>query len=203
MMYYGYYTAEPDTVEAFVRGQSLGRLVTVGADGMPHIGLYPFTYHGDYVEIHLNRGDEQLADLSARSRCVFEVDEALSVIPSYWVHPEDAVTATAYHCTVVLECQASMTSDGNDLAAQQMRLMARYQPEGGFRAIVASDPMYERMLKHIAAVRLDIRERRNKFKLAQNRSTDVRRRIVAHLRERGRGNDLRAADAIEATLVGG
>jgi len=33
-------------LERFVRAQELGRLVTVAADGAPHIGLYPFTYDG-------------------------------------------------------------------------------------------------------------------------------------------------------------
>jgi len=112
VIYYDYYADIPiETVDAFVCEAEMGRLVTVSAEGVPHIGLYPFTYQGTSIELHLNRADEQLADLKARSRCLFEVDEVLAVIPSYWVHPENAVMATAYHRTVVFDCEAGVLED--------------------------------------------------------------------------------------------
>ena len=90
------YTNIPaDEIDRFVRAQELGRLVTVAADGTPHLGLYPFTYDGAAFEVHLVRTDEQIADLAARPRCMFEVDEVLGTIPSYWVDPENAIMATA------------------------------------------------------------------------------------------------------------
>ncbi len=139
MIYYDIYADIPfETVKAFVFERELGRLVTVSPEGLPHIGLYPFVYEGNTIEMHFNRADEQLVDLKARPRCVFEVDEVLGVIPSYWVHPEDGVMATAYHRTVVFECEATVSTDAAVLAEQQTRLLARYQPEGGFR-LVAPD----------------------------------------------------------------
>jgi uncharacterized protein len=201
MIFHDIYTNVPDAeLERFVRAQELGRLVTVGADGTPHIGLYPFTYDGAAFEIHLVRSDEQIADLKARARCLFEVDEVLATIPSYWVDPENAIMATAYHRTVMFECEATVSDDPAELAAQQMRLLARYQPEGGFRAVTADDPMYRGAIHHIAAVRLAVRGRRAKFKLAQNRPPDVRARIADQLRKRGRGNDERAAEALVWTI---
>jgi hypothetical protein len=47
------------------------------------------------------------------------------------VHPQDAVAATAYHRTVLFDCEADVARDAAVLAEQQMRLLARYQPEGG------------------------------------------------------------------------
>ena len=201
MIYYDYYAdIPPETIDAFVREREIGRLVTVSPAGLPHLGLYPFAYQGNYIEMHLNRRDEQMADLEAHPRCVFEVDDVLGVIPSYWVHPEDAVMATAYHRTVIFECEAVVSQDGAVLAEQQMRLLARYQPEGGFRPVTPDDPLYRGAIAHIAAVRLDIRDRRPKFKLGQNRSLDIRAKIVNELRERGRPNDVRAADALQWTI---
>ena len=63
------------------------------------------------IELHLVRADEQVADLKARPRCAFEVDEVLAVIPSHWVHPEYAGSATAYHRTVIFECDAAISED--------------------------------------------------------------------------------------------
>lgn len=201
MIFHDIYTNVPaEEIERFVGAQELGRLVTVGADGAPHIGLYPFAYDGRALEVHLVRTDEQITDLRAHPRCVFEVDEVLGVIPSYWVHPENGIMATAYHRTVIFECEATVSDDGAALAAQQMRLMARYQPEGGFRAVTAEDPMYRGAIAHIAAVRLEIRHRRAKFKLGQNRPPDVRARIIEEFRKRGRPNDARAAEALAWTL---
>ena len=201
VIFHDYYTDIPrETVDGFVRGQEMGRLVTVGEGGLPHLGLYPFLYTGDAIEVHLVRTDEQIVDLAARPRCLFEVDEVLGTIPSYWVHPENAVMATAYHRTVVFDCEATVSADAAELAAQQMRLLTRYQPEGGFRPLAPDDPLYRGAIAHIAAVRLDIRSRRVKFKLGQNRSVDTRAKIVEQLLKRRRPNDARAAAALQWTI---
>ena len=200
MIFHDYYAQiPPDEVERFVAAQELGRLITAGAEG-PHLGLYPFAYTANAIEIHLVRTDEQTLDLRAQPRCLFEVDEPLGTIPSYWVDPENAIYATAYHRTVIFDCVARVSEDVAAIAAQQMRLMARYQPEGRFRAVSAEDPMYKGALHHIAAITLTVARTRVKFKLAQNRKPDSRRAIIAELRKRNRPNDPRAADAVESTL---
>jgi predicted FMN-binding regulatory protein PaiB len=204
VIFHDYYAdVPPDVVERFVAGQEMGRLVTVGDDGGPHVGLYPFAYDADAFEIHLVRTDEQAVDLRARPRCVFEVDEVLGTIPSYWVDPDNAIMATAYHRTVIFDCEATVSHDVAALAAQQMRLLRRYQPEGRFRAVSPDDPMYGAALHHLAAVRLAVTRTRVKFKLGQNRSVQTRREIIASLRARGRFSDGRAAAALESTLPEG
>jgi hypothetical protein len=202
MIHYDYYSDIPeDVLDAFVREQELGRLLTVDAAGLPHLGLYPFAYDGGAIEIHLNRSDEQFAHLEARARCAFELDEILATVPSYWVDPDSAVAATAYHRTVLFECEAAMISrDPAVLAAQQTRLLARYQPEGGFRAVTPQEPIYRGAFGVIAAIRLAIVGRRVKWKIGQNRPPEKRARVVAELRQRGRPRDARAADALQWTI---
>lgn len=202
MIFHDYYAEIPhEEIDRFIATQEMGRLVTVSEDGTPHVGLYNFVYAPPAIELHLVRGDEQVADLKARPRCAFEVDEVLAVIPSHWVHPEYAGSATAYHRTVIFECRASVIKDPAAVAAQQLRLLARYQPEGGFRAVSPEDPLYRSALEQLAAVRLTVERTRVKFKLAQNRPPEIRRRIVAALRQRGRPGDAQAADALEWTLA--
>jgi uncharacterized protein len=201
MIFHAYYADVPAAqVDGFVDAQELGRLITVGADGIPHVGLYPFVRSAATVDLHVVREDEVAVDLRARPRCVFEVDEPLGVIPSYWVHSEYGGSATAYHRTVIFECTATVVDDPAAVAAQQQRLMARYQPEGGFRAIDPDDPLYRGALRQLAAVRLSVGRVRTKFKLGQNRPPETRQKIVQFLRERGRPNDARAAEALESTL---
>ena len=201
MIFHAYYADVPTAqVDSFVDAQELGRLITVGADGTPHIGLYPFVRSDRAIDLHLVREDEVAVDLRARPRCVFEVDEPLGVIPSYWVHAEYGGSATAYHRTVIFECTARVMEDPTLVAAQQRRLMARYQPEGGFRPIDPDDALYRGALRQLAAVSLAVERVRTKFKLGQNRPPEIRRKVVQFLRERGRPNDARAADALESTL---
>jgi uncharacterized protein len=201
VIFHAYYADVPAAqVDGFVDAQELGRLITVGADGVPHIGLYPFVRSDTTVDLHVVRDDEVAVDLRARPRCVFELDEPLGVIPSYWVHAEYGGSATAYHRTVIFECTARVVDDPAAVAAQQGRLMARYQPEGGFRAIDPDDPLYRGALRQLAAVRLAVERVRIKFKLGQNRPPETRRKIVQFLRERRRPNDARAAEALESTL---
>jgi transcriptional regulator len=201
MIYYDYYADVPDDVlKKFVTSQELGRLVTVSAAGQPHIGLYPFLFLGPTLEIHLGRHDEQLADLRANPQCAFEVDEIHGTIPSHWVHPTNAMFATAYHRTVIFECDAEISEDHTVLGAQQQRLMQHYQPDGGFQPVSAEHAMYRGPFDQIAALTLTVRERKVKWKLAQNRDRDTRTKLITELRKRGRPTDAGAADALQWTL---
>jgi hypothetical protein len=56
MIFHDYYSDVPrDDVDRLVRSQELARLVTVGDDAMPHVGLYPCDYDGKTVDLHLVR----------------------------------------------------------------------------------------------------------------------------------------------------
>lgn len=201
MMFYDYYADVPeDALRAFVDSQQLGRLVTLGADGQPHIGLYPFKLRDTLIEMHLHRGDEQCTDLLSHRRCAFELDEVLGSIPSHWLHAGNAMFATAYHRTVIFECQATISDDHAMLAAQQQRLMEHYQPDGGHTPVSAEHAMYRGPFGEIRALTLEVRTRKVKWKLAQNRTPEQRAGIIDKLRRRARPSDAAAADALQWTL---
>jgi predicted FMN-binding regulatory protein PaiB len=201
MIYYDYYADIPEqTLRDFVGKQELCRFVTVSADGQPHMGLYPFLLLDDTIEIHLHRSDEQLVDLRTNRKCALEVDEIHGTIPSHWVHASNAMFATAYHRTVIFECDAEVSEDAEVLAAQQQRLMARYQPDGGYQPVTTGHAEYRGPFKQIAALTLRIRARKVKWKLAQNRDRATREKIIGELRKRGRPTDAGAADALQWTL---
>lgn len=201
MIFYDYYADVPEeTLNDFVRGQQLGRLVTADAAGQPHIGLYPFLFLGQSIEMHLHRDDEQLGDLAVNARCVFEVDEVLGSIPSHWIHPANAMFATAYHRVVIFECEAVVSDDPEVLAAQQQRLMQYYQPDGGYTPVSTGHAMYRGPFREIRALTLDVRARKVKWKLGQNRKPEQLRHVIAELRKRGRPNDPAAADALQWSL---
>ena len=198
MIFYDYYADVPeDTLRDFVTRQQLGRLVTVSPEGQPHIGLYPFLFLDTHVEMHLHRADEQLVDLAANPRCAFELDEVLGSIPSHWIHPANAMFATAYHRTVTYECEAQVSDDPQVLAAQQQRLMQHYQPDGGHTQVSNEHAMYRGPFGEIRALTLTVRARKVKWKLGQNRKREQLERIIRELRNRGRPSDAGAADALQ------
>jgi transcriptional regulator len=155
---------------------------------------------GETIEIHLHRADEQLADLLANRKCTFEVDEIHGTIPSHWIHATNAMFATAYHRVVIFECDAVVSTDAEVLAAQQRRLMAHYQPDGGHEPVTTGHAMYRGPFKEIRALTLTVRARKVKWKLAQNRSRQEREKLIAELRKRGRPTDAGAAAALQWTL---
>jgi transcriptional regulator len=201
MIFYDEYANVPEqAIRDFVGSRELGRLVTVGQDGQPHLGLYPFVFLDDKIEMHLHRADEQLADLRANARCAFEVDEVLATIPSHWVHATNAMFATAYHRVVIFECRADISEDADVLASQQQRLMANYQPEGQHKPVSTEHAMYRGAFNQIAALTLHVTARKVKWKLAQNRDRATREKIIVELRRRHRPADAAAADALQWTL---
>jgi len=201
MMFYDYYADVPEeTLRGFVTAQELGRLLTVDGAGQPHIGLYPFLFLGNSIEMHLHRDDEQLADLVGNARCSFEVDEVLGTIPSHWVHPTNAMFATAYHRAVIFECEAVVSEDPEVLAAQQQRLMQAYQPDGGHTPVSAAHAMYRGAFREIRALTLNVRARKVKWKLGQNRKREQLEGLIAELRNRGRPTDAAAVDALQWSL---
>jgi transcriptional regulator len=201
MMFYDYYADVPEeALREFVSGQQLGRLVSVSAAGQPHIGLYPFLFLGDRIEMHLHRNDEQTADLLGNAQCAFEVDEVLGSIPSHWVHATNAMFATAYHRTVIFECQAAISEDPEVLAAQQQRLMQHYQPDGGHTPLSTAHAMYRGPFREIRALTLTVQARKVKWKLGQNRQPEQLGKIIAELRRRARPTDAAAADALQWSL---
>jgi predicted FMN-binding regulatory protein PaiB len=200
MIFYDYYADVPEvTLRDFVCKQELGHFITASADGQPHVGLYPFLFLGETIELHLQCDDEQLVDLLANKKCAFEVDEMHGTIPSNWIHATNAMFATAYHRTMIFECDAEVSDDADVLAAQQRRLMQHYQPEG-HTPVSTEHAMYRGPLKEIRALTLKVRTRKVKWKLAQNRTREQRESIIAKLRERGRPTDAGAADALQWTL---
>ena len=60
--------------------------------------------------------------------------------------------------------------------------------------------MYRGPFKEIRALTLTVRERKVKWKLAQNRTREQRASLIAELRKRGRPTDAGAADALQWTL---
>jgi uncharacterized protein len=202
MIYHRFYEAPEADVADLIANHIAGRLITVGDDGTPHVGVFPFLHRTGCIEVHLAEGDEQLADLRRGSSCVFEVGDVLAYVPSYWEDEHNASGADIYHRTVVIEGAAELLVTPDAVAEHLRNLLSRYQPEGRYVGVDTHNEMYARMLPRLTLVRLTIGRVRSKFKLGQQRPVDMRQRIIAELRQRSRPADHVAAEAVSRTLAG-
>lgn len=196
MRHYPQYTPSAAEIDDLIASQRAIRLVTVAPNGLPRLGIYPFVRVGEPFEVHLVSTDEQLHDIERRPECLVEFDEVLSMIPSHWEHPDDASRGDLYYRCVQFECDAVLTADGRAVAAHLARLLRARQPEGGYRPISADDEGYGRKIAALRLVQLRPRAALGKFKLGQQNAADVRSAVVARLRDRAEGPDLRTATLV-------
>src|SRR5262245_25500715 len=193
------YPTDPALAEAFVAGQRHGTLVAVAPDGFPSVSILPFVKTGDVVELHCVQADPTFDALRRNPRVTFLVSDYLTWTPHDFVDERDAGRATLHFRAVAYECEATWSTDPADVAAALSRLLAAYEPDGAYEPLRDGE-FYGSRLRRLAALRLEVRATRAKFKVGPA-VPEARKREVAHrIRTRGRPEDSRAADVIEASL---
>ncbi|MBP1722337.1 MAG: flavin-nucleotide-binding protein [Deltaproteobacteria bacterium] len=71
---------------------------------------------------------------------------------------------------------------------------------GRFKKITPEDPLYSKVLKATGVYALTVEEMSGKFKFAQNKSSEDRRRLAGILKKRGSALDSQLAEEILKTL---
>lgn len=193
MLFRSSYDAPEGSVESLVRDTPVARLITVDSDGRPHLGIFPFIAGDGWFELHLARGDEQLDHLRAQPRVLIEIDEIFGQIKSHWVGPE-ATHADMYYRAALFDADAQLDASSDAVSSHLEKLVARYQPEGGYHPITTT-PAYREYFSYLTIVRLSVTRRRSKFKLGQGASAESLRAIHGKLIERGKEKDIAAVQA--------
>jgi predicted FMN-binding regulatory protein PaiB len=195
------YPTDPDQVEAFVREQRHGTLVATPPDGFPSVSILPFVKIGDVIELHCVQADSTFDALRRNPRVTFLVSDYLTWTPHDFVDERDAGRATLHFRAVAYECEATWSTDPADVAAALARLLAAYEPAGAYEPLRDGE-FYGGRLRRLAALRLDVRATRAKFKVGPAVPDARKREVARRIRARGRPEDSRAADVIEASLTG-
>ena len=195
------YPTEPAQVEAFVREQRHGTLVATPPDGHPLVSILPFVKTGAVIELHCVQADPTFDALRRNPRVTFLVSDYLTWTPHDFVDERDGGRATLHFRAVAYECDASWSTDPADVAAALARLLAAYEPDGTYEPLRDGD-FYGARLRRLAALRLDVRATRAKFKVGPAVPAPRKREVARRIRARGRPEDARAADVIEASLTG-
>jgi transcriptional regulator len=193
------YPADPEAVAAFVAGQRHGYLIATPPGGHPQVSVLPFVKDGNTIELHCVQEDPTFAAVQANPRVTFFISDFLATSRHEWVDPEDAARATLNFRAISFLCEATTSTDPDDVAAALARLLAAYEPGAAYQPIVDGD-FYGPRIRRLATIQLRILATDAKFKVGPAAPVEVKRRVVAGLRARGEAGDDRAADVIEATL---
>ena len=193
------YPADPEAAAAFVAGQRHGYLIATPPGGHPQVSVLPFIKTGDEIELHCVQRDPTFAAVQANPLVTFFVSDFLAASRHEWVDPQDAARATLNFRAVSFACEATTSTDPDDVAAALARLLVAYEPGADYEPIADGD-FYGPRIRQLAMIRLRILATDAKFKVGPAAPVEVKRSVVAGLRARAEPGDVRAADVIEATL---
>jgi uncharacterized protein len=127
---------------------------------------------------------------------VVSAEEVIAHLPSYFTDPERACPATTLYRSVQIHGTVRAVEDPARKAAALEALMRRWQPEGSYRPIDPTTPMYRTAVAGVLVLEVTFGSVDGKEKLLQHRRPEEIRTIVARLRERNAPGDAAAIDAI-------
>ena len=178
-----------DAVEYGVLGlvSPLGRAVLVPLNFVPLDG---------HLYFHGATAGEKMEILAQNPEATFLVVDACAQIPSYAFDPVRACPASQYYRSVIFYGRVGQVEDPDRKARVLEAIMAKVQPEGGYRPITAGDPLYTESVKHVAILEFRVERSTAKVALGQNLSAEKREAVVELLSRRGGPADARTLAAM-------
>jgi nitroimidazol reductase NimA-like FMN-containing flavoprotein (pyridoxamine 5'-phosphate oxidase superfamily)/ribosomal protein S18 acetylase RimI-like enzyme len=163
-------------------------------EGIPVLRALHAVCVGDLIAFHGAKAGERKLCLGRVA--VVSAERILANIPSYFVDPERACPATTYYESAQARGMLVEVTDLDEKAAVIEALMQKYQPEGKYEPLSASNPLYEKALKGLLVFGVRVEEMTGKYQAGQRRKGDELTRILEGLRKRGNVGDLEAIDHI-------
>lgn len=186
-------------MEEVLKKADVGYLAFNGPDGWPRITGLNFFYDGRILW-HGAVAGERFECLKKDPRAAFSAVSLQIYLPSHLLSEENATSATAAFKSVVVRGRCTTIDDPEERCSILNGLMEKYQPEGRFRKITPADPLYTKVLKATGVYALTVEEMSGKFKFAQNKSREDRRKIADILAKRVSPLDREVAEEILKTL---
>jgi predicted FMN-binding regulatory protein PaiB/GNAT superfamily N-acetyltransferase len=186
---------ESDAVALLARAPVL-HLATTTPDGSPVLRALDGAICDGAVFFHGAPAGEKVACVGRPA--VVSAEEVVAHVPSWFTDAEQACVASTLYRSAQAHGTLERVDDPVAKARALAALMAKVQPEGRHRPIVADDPAYRREIDGVLVLRVPLARVDGKAKLGQNRSAEERRRLVAGLWRRGDPGDAAAIEAIRA-----
>ncbi len=170
--------------------------LAAGDDGYPLVVPVNFASQGRDILIHGSHEGEKMRALARDGRATVSVAKAYSLIPSHFGGRSDACAASQYFVSIVAKGRARLVDSPSEKAEALALLMAKLQPEGGYRPVSADDSEYAASIEGTAVIRIAVESLSTRVKLGQTLSPERRAEVLAALRERGLPLDLETVEAM-------
>lgn len=191
---------EPAAALALVARAPVVHLATTTPEGAPLLRAVHAVVVDGALAFHGARSGEKAACLGREA--VASAEEVHAIVPSWFVHPENAAVASTIFESAQLHGRLEAVEAPGAKAGILEALMRKYQPEGRYRALDPRDPLYAGGLAATLVVRLVPERISGKAKLGQNRSPAALSLLLERLAERDLPGDRRAIERIRAAVPG-
>ncbi len=186
-------------MEEVLRSAEIGTLAVNGPDGWPRVTALNFAYDGRILW-HGAVAGERFECLKQDPRASFFAVSMQSYLPSHFLLEDNATGSSVAFKSVAVRGRCQFIEDPEEKCSVLNLLMEKYQPEGRYRRLTPEDERYKKVLRATGVFALVPETMTGKFKFAQQKSEEDRRRIAEKLRERGTASDLRVAEEMIKTI---
>lgn len=177
-------------LEAFVRAQSVGQLITVGADGVPEATLLPVLWEGERLLAHIARANRQWERIVDGSPALVVVSGPDAYISPRWYatkREHGRVVPTWNYSALHLSGPVRVVDDLEWVREAVSLLTGRH--EGGrtdpWQVTDAPEKFVASQLRAIVGIELTVAKVEGKAKLSQNRSDADRQGAIDGLATEG------------------
>jgi predicted FMN-binding regulatory protein PaiB len=184
-------------IERLISQSKTCLLATHLNSGNPQFGVFNPLLMNHCIYLHHSRSDEQVGSLREDSKCRLIFQDILGIVPSNWVDERYAGAATTYYRYAELIGTSTLIEDPADQINYYRQIMQHFQPGHHFDPIDYNSSIYKGKIDSILLTKFTIQSVRAKWKLGQNRSIELRKKVARLFRERNLENDRRAAEEIE------
>jgi len=186
--------------DAIVRDASIGHLGILTPDGYPRVVPVNFVAIGQTIYFHGATSGEKYESFAARQKVTLSVAIPYAALPSYWRAKDYACPANQFYKSVLIRGTGRLVDSPEEKATGLQALMAKHQPEGGYREIRADDPLYKKPIDEVAVYRIDPVRVDVRVSFGQKYKPEVREKLIRRLEERDDPMDRETAEEIRRTL---
>lgn len=149
-----------------------------------------FVWHGGAVCFHGAKEGRKAGAIARNPKASFSVVKPYSLIPSYFSNTRVACPATQFFASAHIAGIVEVVEDADEKCAILTAIMQKLQPDGGYEAIDATNPIYTKMIAQTAVWKLVPSYTSMKIKAGQNLSDERKAEIIGKLTARGLPQDV-------------
>jgi len=154
-----------------------------------------YIYFQDAIYFHSAPKGEKIRLLKQNPQVSFSVVTEDTIIPSNFSSDEGlACPATAFFKSVIVEGNAQIIEDFDEIGKTFTAMMQNLQPEGGY--LPFEDEVYKKKFKALVVVKINIERLSAKFKFGQGLNQKRFQMLLDNLQKRGTKIDLLTIQAM-------